>query len=169
MNEDEVNVGSIGEAMGGVTVEAGMSQGASEPDVIGGIFGDGRITYDEFLIKAAEAGVRVGDVGEVEGRYELKLREVRCNAALERELDRSGAKSREIVSKVIDMSKVTVSEDGVYGLAEQFTELKKSAPYLFSGAEEKEVVFSSGLNHGNGIADADSLDDGEYYRKVKRI
>ncbi len=163
MNEDGVMAG--GEVNAGVI---GESSGAA--DVIGEIFGSGRISYDEFLIKAAEAGVKVGDIGAAEGRFEKKIHEVRCSAALERELDRSGAKNREIIAKVIDMGKVTSDDGGVYGLSEQFAELKKAAPYLFSGGEEEaDVVFTSGLSHGGGEVDVDAMDDGEYYRKVKKM
>ncbi len=163
MNEDGV--------ISGVEADAGVSgTGSGAADVIGEIFGSGRISYDEFLIKAAEAGVKVGDIGEAEGRFEKKIHEVRCMAALERELDRSGAKNREIISKVIDMEKVTSDDGGVYGLAEQFAELKKAAPYLFGGSEdEREVVFSSGFSHGGAAVDVDAMDDREYYRKVKRM
>ncbi len=164
MNEDGVMVS--GEAMGGAAGEAG----SGKADVIGEIFGSGRISYDEFLIKAAEAGVKVGDVGEAEGRFEKKIHEVRCLAALERELDRSGAKNREIIAKVIDMGKVSSDDGGVYGLSEQFAELKKAAPYLFRGGEDEgDVIFSSGLSHGGGGMDVEAMDDGEYYRKVKKM
>lgn len=162
MNENGVMVGGEADVVSG-----GADSGKA--DVIGEIFGSGRISYDEFLIKAAEAGVKVGDVGEAEGRFEKKIHEVRCSAALERELDRSGAKNREIIAKVIDMGKVTSDDDGVHGLTEQFAELKKAAPYLFGGEDEREVVFSSGLSHGGAAVDVDAMDDGEYYRKVKRM
>ena len=95
------------------------------------IFGEGKLSYEEFLIKAGEMGAEIGDVGALRQSYEEQLRGVRCHAALERELDRCGAKNRGLISRVIDLDTVTVDEDGVHGLTEQFDALRQSDPYLF--------------------------------------
>ena len=41
-------------------------------NTISEIFGDGRLSYDEFLMKTGEAGIEIGDVGEVRGAFEKK-------------------------------------------------------------------------------------------------
>lgn len=137
------------------------------------LFGDGKLSYDELLIKAGEVGIEIGDTASVRGEYGEKLHNERCRHALEREIEHSGAKNAGIIEKMIDMTSVTSDEDGVYGINEQITRLKTEAPYLFNNAadtaKEKRAVFSSGLPHGEAKADPDSLDDYSYYKKIKKL
>lgn len=140
-----------------------------DEDRISSLFSGGKLSYEELVIKAAEAGVELGDVALLRGEYASKLHSLRCRGALERNLDKSGAKNRELIAKVIDMSKVTSDEDGVYGLDEQFDELKVSAPYLFEEKPPKPAVISTGFSHSVSEQNPDKLDDFEYYRKVKRL
>lgn len=136
------------------------------------LFGSGRLSYDELLIKAGEAGIEIGDVGEVKSQYGELLHGERVKSALERELDKSGAINRSLVTKVLDMSRVTSDEDGVYGLEEQIEALKESDPYLFKeAAEEKNtaVRFTSGAAHTNPAPDPDRMDDREYYKRIKKL
>ena len=129
-------------------------------DKIAALFGNGKLSYDELLIKAGESGIEVGDVLEVKGEYGSRLHSERVKHA----------KNTDLVGKMIDLSLVTSDEDGVYGLDEQIENLEKTAPYLF-GEEEKEKpkLFSTGMTHGEAKSDPDKLDDYEYYKKIKKI
>lgn len=140
-----------------------------DEDKISDLFGGGKLSYDELIIKAADAGVEVGDVAALRGEYASKLHSLRCRSALERNLDKSGAKNRELIAKVIDMGRVTSDEDGVYGLDEQFDELKASAPYLFEDKPKNPPVITSGFTHSAAEQNPDRLDDFEYYRRVKKL
>lgn len=142
------------------------------------LFGNGKLSYDELLIKAGEVGMEIGDTAAVRGEYGAKLHNERCRHALEREIERSGAKNAGIIEKMIDMTSVTSDEDGVHGINEQITRLKTEAPYLFRDSlskdslysdSEKRAVFSSGLPHGEAKTDPDSLDDYSYYKKIKKL
>lgn len=148
------------------------------------IFGEGKLSYEEFLIKAGEMGAEIGDVGALRLSYEEQLRGVRCHAALERELDRFGAKNRGLVSRVIDLDAVTVDEDGVHGLTEQFDALRQSDPYLFEAGNSGVGSGGSGGNgsgsggvrgvrigmpHGRETLDPNSLSDADFYKQVKQM
>ena len=102
---------------------------------ISDIFGEERLSYAEFRERAERAGVLFGDVEaartEARAAFDRQLSDVRRSAALERELDRAKVKNRSIVSKIIDMEKVTVDEGGVGGIAEQLDLLRRTDPYLF--------------------------------------
>lgn len=139
------------------------------------IFGDGKLSYDEFLIKAGELGLEVDDVREIRQSYEEQIRGIRCASALERELDLAGVKNRGLVAKIIDMSAVTVDEDGVSGISEQLSALRESDPYLFEG---KQSGFASatmgqrirtGMRHEKESIDPDSMSDADYYKQIKQI
>lgn len=138
------------------------------------IFGDGRLSYDEFVMKAGELGREIGDLGELRRSYETELLSVKRNAALERELDRSGAKNRSLITKVIDLDSVKVDEDGVHGIAEQISALRESDPYLFDDApkpseEKAHILFRTGMEHRSEPLDSDSLSDADFYRQIKKM
>jgi hypothetical protein len=67
------------------------------------------------------AGLEYGDVGAAKAEFARQLDDVRRSAALERELDRAKVRNRSIVSKIIDMDRVTVGEDGADGVTLRFT------------------------------------------------
>ena len=138
------------------------------------IFGSGKISYDEILIKAGEMGVEGGDIGKMRTDYEEEIRGIRCRNALERELERSGVKNRELVTRILDMNSVTVDDDGVHGIAEQIDGLRESDPYLFEDAsaqpgaakaENRRV--STGFSHSGTAVDPDRLSDREFYKRIK--
>ena len=138
------------------------------------IFGSGKISYDEFLIKAGEMGVEVGDIGKMRTDYEEEIRGIRCRNALERELERSGVKNRELVTRILDMNSVTVDDDGVHGIAEQIDGLRESDPYLFEDAVGQPGVtksetrrVSTGFSHSGTAVDPDRLSDREFYKRIK--
>lgn len=139
------------------------------------IFGDGKLSYDEFVIKAGELGLEIGDVREIRQSYEEQIRGIRCASALERELDRAGVRNRGLVAKIIDMSAVTVDEDGVSGISEQISALRESDPYLFeskAGGFASATVsqrFRTGMHHEKESADPDSMSDADYYKQIKQI
>lgn len=141
------------------------------------VFGDGKLSYDEFLIKAGELGLELGDLGEMRQSYEEKIRGIRCASALERELDRAAVKNRSLVTKIIDMNAVTVDEDGVSGIAEQLNALRESDPYLFETRERPAdrgdapatSRIRTGFTHGRESLDPDSMSDADYYKQIKRM
>ncbi len=142
------------------------------PD-IAKIFGSEKLSYEEFLIRAGEAGGEYGDIGELKRAHSEEIRRIRIGNALERELDHAGAKNRALVSKILDMANVTVDDDGVHGIDMQLKALRESDPYLFEEAEKKAEMtastISTGMVHGKDVVDADSLDDAEYYRRYKKL
>ena len=162
------------------------------------IFGDASMNYAEFSAKAAGLGITFGDIGAVKAEYEGKLAGIRRQNALEKELENTKVKNRALVSRLIDMDKVTVGEDGVTGIAEQLAALKTSDPYLFE--DEVSAVpnpgisanpldsanpvnpsnpanpvsapamrFSSGYSHGLGGLDPEGMSDAEFYKVVKQL
>ena len=138
------------------------------------IFGSGKLSYDEFLIKAGEMGSEIGDIGELRQSYENELKSVKRNAALERELDRAGVKNRALITKVIDMDSVSVDEDGVHGITEQLSALRESDPYLFedkhqSASQAQPHTIRTGIAHRHEPLDSDSLSDADYYRQIKKM
>lgn len=136
------------------------------------IFGSGKLSYDEFLIKAGEMGSEIGDIGELRQSYENELKSVKRNAALERELDRAGVKNRALITKVIDMDSVSVDEDGVHGIAEQLTSLRESDPYLFEDERQHSQSaphIRTGMTHRSEPLDSDSLSDADFYRQIKKM
>ena len=156
------------------------------------IFGDASMNYAEFSAKAAGLGITFGDVGAVKAEYEGKLAGIRRQNALEKELENTKVKNRALVSRLIDMDKVTVGEDGVTGIAEQLAALKMSDPYLFEDdvsavpnpgisanpvnpsnpanpVSAPAMRFSSGYSHGQGGLDPEGMSDAEFYKVVKQL
>lgn len=137
------------------------------------LFGDGRLSLDELRVKAGELGVEIGDVGEVRREYVGRLHAERTRNALERELERAGARDRDIVAKVIDFSRVTSDEDGVHGLREQLDALREASPYLFEDAAEegraREIPVSGYAHTHSSLPDEDRLSDAEFYRRIKGL
>lgn len=140
------------------------------PD-ISEIFGGGKLSYEEFIAKAGEAGADFGDVNELKVQHEAEIMSIRAQNELDRELDRAGVKNRELVTKLIDMQNVTVDGDGVHGIAEQLEALETSAPYLFEDRQAKSVIpkLRIGMPHKTEANDADSMDDREFYKRVKKM
>ena len=148
------------------------------------LFGEERLTYAELCERMKAAGLEYGDVGAAKAEFARQLDDVRRSAALERELDRAKVRNRSIVSKIIDMDRVTVGEDGVAGIAEQIDALRHTDPYLFepemrqpepTAAENPGspgtfgMRITSGYPHAGAAADPDSMSDAEYYRAIKKL
>ena len=74
-------------------------------------------------------------------------------------------------NSMIDMDKVSVTDAGVTGIAEQLNALRQSDPYLFEAqdAPSRPVRFSSGLSHADAGLDPDGMSDAEFYRLVKKL
>ena len=108
-------------------------------------------------------GFTLTDIGEILGKEYASLR----------------LRYRSAVSKIIDMDRVTVGEDGAHGIAEQLDDLRRSDPYLFEPDERPApapsapatsgVRFSSGMRHTEAAPDPDTMSDAEYYRAVKKL
>ena len=139
------------------------------------IFGSEKLSYEEFVKKAAEAGGEFGDVAEMRKAHTAELNRLRVTAAVEREAMRAGAKNSGLLMRVIDMSVITVDDSGVHGLTEQIGKLKESDPYLFaekeagtSSAKEPAastavtVSVNTGAPHGRETVDPDLLSDADY-------
>ncbi len=143
---------------------------------ISDIFGSGKLSYEEFVKKAAEAGGEFGDVAEMRKAHTAEMNRLRVTGAVEREAMRAGAKNSGLLMRVIDMGSVTVDENGVHGIAEQIGKLRESDPYLFAekaaetGAPTvKETVtapamtVSTGAPHGRESVNPDLMSDEDYY------
>ncbi len=135
------------------------------------LFGEGRLSFEELMVRCTEAGVEMGDLGSMRAEYDGKITAMKKSYALERELDRAGVKNRTLVEKILDQEKITVEEDGVHGIAEQIAALRESDPYLFESlaAQADPVPVKWGASHGQDVPDADSMDDREYYRTVRKM
>lgn len=136
------------------------------------IFGESKLSYDEFLIKAGELGAEIGDTRELRQAFTEELNAVKRSSALERELDKAGAKNRDLITKIIDMTTVSVDDDGVHGIAEQLSSLRESDPYLFENASVGQKLprtMRTGMPHGHEPLDTDSLSDADYYKNIKKM
>ena len=136
------------------------------------IFDGARLSYDEFVIKAGEIGAEIGDTRELRSQFEDEVKRVKRSSALERELDRAGAKNRGLISKIIDMDAVTVDGDEVHGISEQLSALRESDPYLFtdqSPSPTKQMTVRTGIPHSHEPLDPDSLSDRDYYKNIKKL
>ena len=83
-------------------------------------------------------------------------------------LTRMGAKNPSLAAKVLDMSAITIDNDGIHGLNEQLDKLRLSDPYLFHSTADKEKT-ATGIPHGTPFADPENMTDAEYYRFVRRF
>ncbi len=139
---------------------------------ISDIFGSEKLSYEEFVKKAAEAGGEFGDVAEMRKTHRAEMNRLRMNGAVEREALRAGAKNSGLLMRVIDMNAVTVDDAGVHGVAEQIGKLRETDPYLFAEKEtvpvsEKTTVpamtVSTGAPHGKEPVDPDLMSDEDFY------
>lgn len=135
------------------------------------LFGDSRLSFEELMVRCAESGVEMGDLASVRAEYDGRITALKKNFALERELEKAGVKNRALMERVLDQEKITVDEDGVHGIGEQIAALKESDPYLFEPSLPKAdpMPVKWGASHGRDVPDTDSMDDGEYYRTVRRM
>lgn len=134
------------------------------------LFGDGSLTYEEFSKKIAECGVELGDVAEVRRGYEDRITQMRCTNALEREMERAGVINTALVSKLIDLDKITADDDGVHGIGEQIASLRESDPYLFVPEKKTTLrALMTGARHSTESVDHDKMSDADYYKSVKLI
>ncbi len=141
---------------------------------IADIFGSDKLSYEEFVKKAAEAGGEFGDVAEMRKAHTAEMNRLRVTGAVEREALRAGAKNSGLLMRVIDMGGVTVDERGVHGITEQIGKLRETDPYLFAEKESTPVTVaekpslpamtvSTGAPHGKEPVDPDLLSDADYY------
>ncbi len=141
---------------------------------ISDIFGSEKLSYEEFVKKAAEAGGEFGDVAELRKTHRAEMNRLRMSGAVEREALRAGAKNSGLLMRVIDMNAVTVDDAGVHGVAEQIGKLRETDPYLFAEAKETVAVtvektsvpamtVSTGAPHGKESVDPDLMSDEDFY------
>jgi len=124
------------------------------------LFGEEALTFAEFLNRAEQSGVKIGNLTEAEENHRKELDGIRISHALAQGLEKAGVKNGELVKKAIDMNAVTVEDGKVRGLDEQIAALRASDPYLF---REKETAKTGG-EHGGGSADPDGMTDAEFYK-----
>lgn len=139
------------------------------PD-ISEIFGNESLSYEEFSKRLSKEGMEFGDLAQLRRGYEDKILEIRCMSALERSLEKSGAKNIPLVTRLINMEGITADEEGVHGITEQLDALKESDPYLFESDKKPTLraVFSGGSHNGDG-ADPEKMSDADYYKRVKLL
>lgn len=133
---------------------------------ISDIFGGEKLSYEEFVKKAAEAGGEFGDVAELRRAHQTEMNRLRMNGAVEKEALRAGAKNSGLLMRVIDMNAVTVDDTGVHGVAEQIGKLRETDPYLFAEKEASPapvITVSTGAPHGKESVDPDLLSDEDFY------
>ena len=136
------------------------------------LFGDGRLSFEELMVKLTEAGVQYGDLAAARAEYDGKITDLKKSFALERELERAGVKNRALMERVLDHERICVDEDGVHGIAEQIEALRESDPYLFEAAAapvQQQAPVKWGISHGSDVPDPDAMGDADYYRLVRKI
>ena len=133
-------------------------------EAIKNLFGGGVLSFEELSLRAEEAGVRIGDLAEAESAHRQAMEGICIAHAMERNLEKSGAKNGELVKRAIDMGAVSVENGKVVGLDEQFAALQLSDPYLF---RERETARTGG-EHGSASMDPDGLSDADFYKMRMR-
>jgi hypothetical protein len=137
------------------------------------LFGSGRLSFEELMVKCTEAGMEFGDLSGLRSEYDGKITALKKDFALERELEKAGVKNRALMEKVLDQEKITVDEDGVHGIAEQISALRESDPYLFDGpgavSAPSPAPVKWGVSHGQTVPDPDSMGDAEYYKVIRKM
>ena len=129
-------------------------------ELIQKLFGEESLGFEEFLTRAAEAGVRIGDLAEAEAAHRKEMERLHIAHALERGLEKAGARNGELVKRAMNMDAVSVENGKVVGLDEQLSALQASDPYLF---RERETAATGGV-HGTASADPDGMSDADFYR-----
>jgi len=113
----------------------------------------------------------------LENAHREALSQVRLEGEVRYILARKGAKNPDLAAKTVDLSKVQVTQDGIFGVEEAVERLIRSDPYLF-GTEMPAHAFSgklvvgessTGAVHGSVSRDPESMSDAEYYRTVCKI
>ncbi len=146
------------------------------------IFGSEKLSFEEFMKKAAESGCEFGDLAALRRVHEAEVSKLLVHGAVEREALLSGARNSELLMRVLDMSGITVDEEGVHGITEQIGRLRETDPYLFGDtgngsaataataatattgeAVTAAVSVSTGAPHGRERIDPDMQTDAEYY------
>jgi Cu/Ag efflux protein CusF len=79
-----------------------------------------------------------------------------------------GAVDSEVVSKMVDMSKVKFTRDGVNGLKEQFDDLRAKKTFLFAPKKSSGAVDFSSSPDGQKI-DATKMSKAEYEQGLREI
>lgn len=144
---------------------------------IADIFGSEKLSYEEFMMKAAEAGGEFGDVAEMKKTHAAEINRLRIAGAVEKEAILSGAKNSGLLMRVLDMNGITVDDGGVHGITEQIGKLRESDPYLFAEGGDNSVkksgtpdtavshgmTISTGAPHSREVTDPDTLSDADYY------
>ena len=124
------------------------------------LFGEESLIYAEFMSRAEQSGMRIGDLAETEAAHRKELDGVHIAHELERRLEKFGAKNSALVKKAIDMSAVRVENGRVSGLNEQLEALFASDPYLFRERDSART----GAEHGTSAVDTEQMSDAEFYR-----
>lgn len=129
-------------------------------DSIKRLFGEEQLTFEELLSRAEAAGVRLGDLAETEALHKKEMDGLQIAHALEKSLEKAGARNGELVKRAMNMDAVSVENGKVIGLDEQISALAVSDPYLF---RERETAKTGG-DHGAASADPDGMSDADFYR-----
>lgn len=107
-------------------------------------------------------------IRRMEENHTADLQKMQIEHETKYALTRMGAKNPSLAAKVLDMSAITIDNDGIHGLNEQLDKLRVSDPYLFGSTADREKT-ATGISHGTPFADPDNMTDAEYYRFVRRF
>lgn len=80
------------------------------------------------------------------------------------ELARQGALNPALAAMVVDVSGLESAEDTASELAARVDALRRSDSYLFIGRGDG---MATGLSHGAGETDVDSMSDYDYYSRIR--
>ena len=83
------------------------------------------------------------EVANLTAQYEAKLK----TAAVMAELTKAGANDPTDILPHLKMEAITITDNGIVGLADQLEPIKTAKPYLFKGEPKPGA---SGLDHGKG-------------------
>lgn len=76
---------------------------------------------------------------KAQAEYETKIKQLRFDSALEKNLAGAKARNASQVARLIDRDKLKFNEDGtITGLDEMLTAMKKDSPYLFEEEQQEE-------------------------------
>jgi len=99
-----------------------------------------------------------GQIQTLQNQSQLQQKENAVDLALLK----SGARNLKPVKALIDLEKIKVDDNGVFGLDEQITSIKESDDYLFqsetTGTKTKPQLINNGDPEGDGTGQASAFD-----------
>lgn len=103
------------------------------------------------------------EIKELKEAHKEEIYRIRLEGAIERAVRASGAKTGKAVEALLDLSKISINENGeVTGIAEQLKALKENeaTEYLFNN-EESSISFK-GVQIGTSFTEEKTIEDMSY-------